>query len=43
MKKLKLDLNALAVQSFATDDAARRGVGTVQGRQKGSTGQQDTE
>lgn len=43
MRKLTLDLNALAVQSFATDAAARAGFGTVQGRQKGSTGPQDSE
>lgn len=43
MRKLTLDLNALAVQSFATDEAARPWFGTVEGRQKGSTGQQDTE
>lgn len=40
MKKLTLDLNALAVQSFATDDARVPGFGTVRGRQKG-TGLQD--
>ncbi|HSU17457.1 hypothetical protein [Longimicrobium sp.] len=42
MRKLTLNLNALAVQSFATD-AARPGFGTVQGRQKGNTGLQDTD
>jgi hypothetical protein len=41
MKKLTLDLNALEVQSFATDDAAARLFGTVHGRQQGKTGQQD--
>jgi hypothetical protein len=34
MRKLTLDLNALAVQSFATDEAARRSFGTVRGRQQ---------
>jgi len=43
MRKLTLDLNALAVQSFATDEAAWPVFGTVQGRQKGSTGQQDAD
>ena len=43
MRKLTLDLNALAVQSFATDDLARPGFGTVHGRQQGNTGLQDTE
>lgn len=43
MRKLTLDLNALAVQSFATDDVARRAFGTVHGRQKGNTGAQDTD
>jgi hypothetical protein len=43
MKKLTLDLNALAVQSFATDDGAVPGFGTVHGRQKGNTGLQDTD
>ena len=41
MRKLMLDLNALAVQSFATADVARPGFGTVHGRQQGRTGQQD--
>ncbi|HEX8904990.1 MAG TPA: hypothetical protein VF771_09135 [Longimicrobiaceae bacterium] len=37
MRKLTLDLNALEVQSFATDEVARRAFGTVHGRQqKGS-------
>jgi hypothetical protein len=36
MNKLTLDLNAIEVQSFATDDAAARAYGTVHGRQKGS-------
>ena len=42
MKKLTLDLNALEVQSFATDEV---GVpfGTVHGRQQGKTGLQDTD
>ncbi|HET7230743.1 MAG TPA: hypothetical protein VFJ16_12115 [Longimicrobium sp.] len=43
MSKLTLDLNALAVQSFATDDEARAVFGTVHARQKGNTGPQDTE
>jgi hypothetical protein len=43
MRKLTLDLNALAVQSFATDDVAGAGFGTVHGRQQGKTGQQDTD
>lgn len=44
MRKLTLDLNALEVQSFVTDDAAARLLGTVHGRQhKGHTGQQDTD
>jgi hypothetical protein len=43
MRKLTLDLNALAVQSFATDDAARLAPGTVNARQKGNTGLQDTD
>src|SRR6476620_6246090 len=43
MRKLTLDVNALAVQSFATDEAAKAAFGTVQGRQKGHTGQQDTD
>lgn len=43
MRKLMLDLGALAVQSFATDDAAARAHGTVRGRQQGNTGQQDTD
>lgn len=43
MSKLTLDLNALTVQSFVTDDAAARLFGTVHARQhKGHTGQQDT-
>jgi len=43
MGKLTLDLNALEVQSFVTDDAAARLFGTVHARQhKGHTGQQDT-
>jgi hypothetical protein len=37
MRKLTLDLSSLAVQSFATDEAAARLFGTVQGRQKSST------
>ncbi|HEX5724142.1 MAG TPA: hypothetical protein VFX98_01680 [Longimicrobiaceae bacterium] len=41
MKKLTLDLNALAVQSFATDEAGVPVLGTVHGRQKGNTGLQD--
>jgi hypothetical protein len=36
MRKLTLDLNALAVQSCATADVAGPGWGTVHGRQKGS-------
>ena len=36
MNKLTLDLNAIEVQSFATDDVAARAYGTVHGRQKGS-------
>lgn len=44
MNKLTLDLNALTVQSFTTDEAAARLFGTVHGRQqKGQTGQQDTD
>jgi hypothetical protein len=43
MRQLTLDLNALAVQSFATDDLAGAGFGTVHGRQKGNTGLQDTD
>jgi len=43
MRKLTLDLNALAVQSFATDDVAVPAFGTVRGRQQGNTGQQDTD
>ena len=43
MSKLTLDLNALEVQSFATDDEALAAFGTVHGRQKGNTGQQDTD
>ena len=35
MKKLTLDLNALEVQSFATDEV-RAAFGTVHGRQQGS-------
>jgi hypothetical protein len=41
MKKLRLDLDALAVQSFATGDAAAPAFGTVRGRQQGKTGLQD--
>jgi hypothetical protein len=44
MRKLTLDLNALHVQSFATDEAGTLRFGTVHGRQGGRpTGQQDTE
>lgn len=43
MKKLSLDLNALAVQSFTTDDEAVPVFGTVHGRQGKPTGQQDTD
>ena len=43
MRKLTLDVAGLAVQSFATDDAAVPAFGTVQGRQKGNTGLQDTD
>lgn len=44
MKKLTLDLAALEVQSFATDDQAVRLWGTIHGRQQGgNTGQQDTD
>lgn len=43
MRKLTLDLGALTVQSFATDDAAARLFGTVHGRHKGHTGLQDTD
>jgi hypothetical protein len=44
MKKLTLDLNALTVQSFATDDVAVAVFGTVHGRQKqGNTGINDTD
>ena len=43
MRKLTLDLNALAVQSFTTDDAAVPVFGTVRGRQQGKTGLQDTD
>ncbi len=34
MRKLTLDLNALRVQSFATDEEGPRPFGTVHGRQK---------
>jgi len=43
MKKLMLDLDALAVQSFATEEAPGARFGTVHGRQRGNTGQQDTD
>ena len=43
MRKLTLDLSALAVQTFAPDEAAVPAFGTVHGRQKGNTGPQDTE
>jgi hypothetical protein len=43
MRKLTLDLNALAVQSFATDDVPVPVFGTVRGQQKGNTGLQDTD
>ena len=43
MRKLTLDLDALAVQSFATDEAGTLRFGTVHGRQGRPTGQQDTE
>lgn len=44
MKKLTLDLNALTVQSFATDDAGVPVFGTVHGRQRpGNTGIDDTD
>jgi hypothetical protein len=44
MRKLTLNLNALVVQSFVTDDVAARLFGTVHARQhKGHTGQQDTD
>jgi hypothetical protein len=44
MKKLSLDLNALAVQSFATDDEAVPVFGTVHGRQgRGNTRIDDTD
>lgn len=44
MKKLTLDLNALQVQSFATDDEGAPVFGTVHGRQRpGNTGIDDTE
>ena len=44
MKKLMLDLNALAVQSFAPDDEAVPVFGTVHGKQRpGNTGIDDTE
>lgn len=43
MRKLTLDLNALQVQSFATDEAGTLRFGTVHGRQGKPTGQQDTE
>ncbi len=42
MRKLTLDVDALVVQSFATGDAGMS-LGTVHGRQKGNTGQQDTD
>ena len=32
MKKLTLDLDTLAVESFGTEDAARRWAGTVEAR-----------
>jgi hypothetical protein len=44
MNKLTLDLNALTVQSFATDDVASPLFGTVHGRQRpGNTGIDDTD
>ena len=43
MKKLTLNLAALEVQSFATDDEAILSPGTVHGRQGKPTGQQDTD
>ena len=43
MRKLALDVDALAVQSFATDDVTVPRLGTVHGRQKGNTGLQDTD
>ena len=43
MRKFALDLNALEVQSFVTDDVAVRTFGTVHARQKGNTGLQDTD
>ena len=43
MSKLTLDLSALEVQSFVTDDAAGRLFGTVHARHKGHTGLQDTD
>ena len=44
MKKLTLDLNALQVQSFATEEEGVLRLGTVYGRQgQGKTGLQDTD
>ncbi|HEU4883958.1 MAG TPA: hypothetical protein VFT45_16985 [Longimicrobium sp.] len=37
MKKLTLDLNALLVQSFTTDDDGAPRFGTIHGRQQGET------
>src|SRR5688500_14519940 len=43
MRKLTLDVNALRVQSFTTDEDGPLPFGTVHGRQGRPTGQQDTE
>lgn len=43
MRKLTLDLDALAVQSFATDEAGTPRFGTVHGRQGRPTGLEDTD
>ncbi|HEU0015660.1 MAG TPA: hypothetical protein VFQ45_18430 [Longimicrobium sp.] len=43
MKKLRLELETLAVQSFTTDEDSLLPYGTVYGRQGQPTGQQDTE
>jgi hypothetical protein len=42
MRKLALDLNALRVQSFATDEEGPLPFGTVHGRQGKPTGQHET-
>jgi hypothetical protein len=42
-RKLSLRLDALEVQSFATDAYGALPFGTVHGRQRGNTGLQDTD